>query len=93
MRRVKLRGLPVLWKRRFRLMVRYRTYGIPASAAFEYLWVAPMTDTRQYSTCSECQKPLDIENARIDENGNPIHPECYLLRLRLSRDIPPSTET
>jgi hypothetical protein len=51
-----------------------------------------MAEPRQVSTCSECQKPLEIENARIDEKGNPIHPESYLLRLRLSRDAHPNTK-
>ena len=38
--------------------------------------------------CSECQKPVKPEDARPDEDGKAIHPECLVLRLRLKREHP-----
>jgi hypothetical protein len=38
--------------------------------------------------CSECQMPVQPENARTDEDGEVIHAECFVLRLRLRRDYP-----
>ena len=38
--------------------------------------------------CSECQKPVEPEDARTDEDGKVIHAECFVLRLRLKREHP-----
>jgi hypothetical protein len=42
--------------------------------------------------CSECQQPLGPEIARTDEDGNAIHAECYVLRLKMKRGATPSDE-
>jgi hypothetical protein len=38
--------------------------------------------------CSECQKSVEPEDARTDEDGKVIHAECFVLRLRLKRNNP-----
>ena len=35
--------------------------------------------------CPICGKPIPLENAKADENGQCIHEECYLLKLQLER--------
>jgi|ERR1700723_957043 hypothetical protein len=48
----------------------------------------PGDEKRTPPLCSECQNPVEPGTARTDERGKPIHPECYLLRLRLNRTTP-----
>jgi hypothetical protein len=33
-------------------------------------------------TCPLCEKPVFLETAKTDENGNAIHEDCYLLKVR-----------
>jgi hypothetical protein len=35
--------------------------------------------------CSICNKPVEVEAATIDENGEAIHEECWLLKMRLEQ--------
>jgi len=39
--------------------------------------------------CTICEQPIPIETAKTDDNGHPIHEECYLLRVRLKRATDP----
>jgi len=50
-------------------------------------------DEKRTPLCSECQMPVELGTARIDEQGKPIHPECYLVRLRLNRGNPSDFQT
>jgi hypothetical protein len=35
--------------------------------------------------CSICNKPLDPRIAVIDQDGKPVHEECWLLKARLEQ--------
>jgi hypothetical protein len=35
--------------------------------------------------CSICNKPVEVEAATIDEHGEAIHEECWLLKMRLEQ--------
>jgi hypothetical protein len=37
-------------------------------------------DSRHEVTCAICGKPVSLEQR--DENGAPVHEECYLLKTR-----------
>jgi hypothetical protein len=37
-------------------------------------------------SCVICKKLVPLETARIDERGQPVHEECYALRI--SRELP-----
>jgi hypothetical protein len=41
-------------------------------------------------SCSLCNDPVDLRTAKADEYGKAIHEECYVLRMRMTRDIRPS---
>jgi hypothetical protein len=52
--------------------------------------IMPSDEKVKLPMCSECQQPVELGTARTDEDGKAIHPECYLLRLRMKRGtIPP----
>jgi hypothetical protein len=42
--------------------------------------------------CSICNKPVEVEAATIDENGNAIHEECWLLKMRLEQAQKPTKD-
>jgi hypothetical protein len=33
--------------------------------------------------CSICNKPVDLETAKTDENGKTVHEECYVFKQTL----------
>ena len=39
--------------------------------------------------CTICNKPVDLEVAKTDEYGKPVHEECYAARMRLKQITPP----
>jgi hypothetical protein len=43
--------------------------------------------TRPHFNCSICNQPLDLETAKVDDKGKPVHAECYVLSVALK---PPS---
>jgi hypothetical protein len=45
-------------------------------------YVMPNNPNPQLPICPHCERPVELENARTDEDGKAIHPECYLLTLR-----------
>jgi hypothetical protein len=47
--------------------------------------VMPSDEKTQPLVCSHCQQTVELGTARTDEDGKAIHPECYLLRLRMKR--------
>jgi hypothetical protein len=42
--------------------------------------------------CPQCQKPVELETAWVDDDGKPIHAECYLLKLRREQAAAPPLE-
>jgi hypothetical protein len=38
-----------------------------------------------FPTCSACDKPVSLESANTDDNGQAVHEKCYLSRLHISR--------
>jgi hypothetical protein len=40
-------------------------------------------------TCHICNKPVALELARADEQGNTVHEGCYLLKISSKATIPP----
>lgn len=48
---------------------------------------APMAT---FVPCQLCRQPVTLENARIDERGQPVHEQCYLAALKTPKPtIPP----
>lgn len=39
--------------------------------------------------CRICNKPVEFEIAKTDENGKAVHEECYAARVRLKAITPP----
>jgi hypothetical protein len=37
------------------------------------------------SLCPLCDKPLELETSRTDENGRAVHEHCYIQQLLASR--------
>ena len=35
--------------------------------------------------CSICNKPVDLESAKTDDDGKTVHGECYVFRLAGSK--------
>ena len=40
--------------------------------------------------CAICNKPVELETAKTDENGKAVHGDCYAARLRLKEITPPA---
>jgi hypothetical protein len=36
-------------------------------------------------TCSICQRPVEVESSKTDENGKAIHEDCYVSKLSQTR--------
>ena len=39
--------------------------------------------------CSVCNEPVELNTAKVNEVGNPIHEECYVLKVSLRKDKTP----
>jgi hypothetical protein len=39
----------------------------------------------RFPLCSLCHEPVEVEIAKIDENGNAVHEECYTLKMQPER--------
>jgi hypothetical protein len=35
--------------------------------------------------CSICQRPVSLDNAKTDEQGDAIHEDCYLIKLGVAK--------
>jgi hypothetical protein len=53
---------------------------------------ATMTLRQAPFLCSLCNDPVDLRTAKTDEYGKTIHEECYVLRVRMKRDMLRSSE-
>src|SRR5215472_10960645 len=50
--------------------------------------------TERRVLCSICFKPLDLSRCKIDEDGHPVHEQCYMERLHFLSQVkkPPTNE-
>jgi uncharacterized protein with PIN domain len=39
-----------------------------------------------FPICSVCNEPIELRTTKLNETGEPIHEECYVLDHRLERD-------
>jgi len=46
----------------------------------------------QLPNCPECQKPVELETAWVDEAGKAVHADCYLAKLRREQAGAPPLE-
>ncbi len=46
----------------------------------------------KFLTCSICNELVELETAKIDEDGKPTHEECYVQKVILKRSIRPPPE-
>jgi hypothetical protein len=46
--------------------------------------IAPSAGKTSFE-CSLCSRPIPLEDSKVSEDGLPIHEECYVARLALSR--------
>jgi hypothetical protein len=44
-----------------------------------------------FTICNLCNKPVELEKAKTDENGQAVHEECYLRKVRSRTELPDST--
>lgn len=51
--------------------------------------IVPYSSRRpRYSVhCSVCGKPLAVETAKTDGNGQAVHEECYLASIRSQKEL------
>jgi hypothetical protein len=42
----------------------------------------PQVFPKQWPICAICHKPANLATALIDQHGNTVHEECYVLKLR-----------
>jgi hypothetical protein len=43
----------------------------------------------RFFTCSICNEHVELETAKVDEIGNPVHEECYAQKVSLKKSIRP----
>lgn len=41
----------------------------------------PTFPTPSYLICPVCSQPVEIESAKTDEEGRPVHEGCYIFEL------------
>jgi hypothetical protein len=45
----------------------------------------------KFLTCSICNEAVELETAKIDEAGKPVHEECYVQKIGGNKTVrPPS---
>jgi hypothetical protein len=47
--------------------------------------------SREPLLCGICNKPLDPKIAVTDQDGQPVHEECYVLKLQQDTKKPPKS--
>jgi hypothetical protein len=52
-----------------------------------------VSPAHQEINCSICNKPVNLETAKIDDNGNAVHEECYVLNVVMKLRSQRSVET
>ena len=48
-----------------------------------------LSTTRPVFNCAICNKPVDLEGAKVDGNGKAVHADCYVLSVA-SKTTPPT---
>jgi hypothetical protein len=38
-----------------------------------------------FPICSVCNEPVELNTAKVNEVGNPIHEECYVVKVSLRK--------
>jgi hypothetical protein len=51
------------------------------------------TVSRASFACAICVKPVLLEDSKVSEDGQPIHEECYVAKLILSRPLSQAQQT
>ena len=51
-----------------------------------------LADRHRSFACSLCNESVELETAKTDERGEPVHEECYVKRVCLKRSIRPPPE-
>jgi hypothetical protein len=46
----------------------------------------------RFFSCSICNESVELETAKVDENGKPVHEECYVQKISLKMSIRPPPE-
>jgi hypothetical protein len=41
----------------------------------------------KFSTCSICNESVELETAKVDERGQPVHEECYARKLASKKPV------
>jgi hypothetical protein len=49
----------------------------------------PNRQAVRFPTCSLCNEPVEIDTAKFDSDGKPIHEECYILSMVRKYATPP----
>jgi hypothetical protein len=50
-----------------------------------------MSSATAVPACAICGKPVSLESAKADENGQTVHEKCYVLKLRRKQGPPGRT--
>jgi hypothetical protein len=50
-----------------------------------------ISSVRAAQCCWICGKPVSLENCKVDEQGFPVHGECYVVRVALN-SVRPATQ-
>jgi hypothetical protein len=50
---------------------------------------SPLAHRSSFS-CSICNEFVELETARVDEFGQPVHEECYVQKISLKTSIRPT---
>ena len=51
-----------------------------------------ISSVRAAQCCWICGKPVSLENCKVDEQGFPVHGECYVVRVALNSIRPATNE-
>jgi len=46
----------------------------------------------RFFPCSICNELVELETAKVDEIGNPVHEECYVQKVSLHKSVRPPPE-
>ena len=44
-----------------------------------------------FPICALCNRPVELETAKTDEQGHPVHEQCYVQKVRRQTASPDST--
>jgi hypothetical protein len=47
-----------------------------------------LSESRTRVECAICSNPIPLEDSKVSEDGEPMHEECYVAKLTLSKPLP-----